>query len=321
MKYKNIHNYAFLFCLMSFYQVSKAQVTDASPIQLNSITIYKQTDIKKIIDKVFINFENNYFKEYSNIYNIIQLSKKDNDTIIDFDGDLKISVKYKKSHLYYNHTYGILCDFTSRRINKNYFERNFPSNIGNKNKNKVRGGPMNKIPFFITGALNMTSLMNNSFLTTTEDYIYSIDKADDKSMKILFSPNQKETNVYRPYSGYFIINKRDYAILEINYKNDNSYEFNSESETNEISSINVSLKFNNEDTMNKYLLVEFYAECQFKDKIDGVIQKENYFSVTNIKASKNYSAERCLNQEINLTDLGLIFKSNFIIGDVYKNKE
>jgi hypothetical protein len=322
MRYKNLHNYTFLFCFLSFFQISRSQNIDKSTIQLNNITIYKQTDIIKTIEKVFTNFENNYFKEYITNYNILQLSKKENDTIVHFDGILKISVKYKKSHLYYNHTYGTLCNFVTRRIDGKYFERNFPSNIGKKNKTKVRGGASNKIPFFITGALNMTALMNNNFLTSTKDYTYSIDKADGELIKILFYPNQKETNIYHPLSGYFIINKSDYAILEINYKNDNFYDFNSESETNKINTINVSLKFKNEGDSNKYLLTEFNAECHFNDKIDGLIQKDNYFSKTNIKINKNYPAENCINQDINLTDLGLIFKGQFFIpGDTYKIKK
>jgi hypothetical protein len=307
---KYIYPLIFFVCWLVLSNDINAQTIDSDSKQLDEVLIYRQKDVLKVLNKVISNINKNYPKYNNYNYSISQFSKKDNDTIINFDGDLKIQINYKKGNLYLNSTYGTLCNFKKRYIDKEYYINMFPSSVGKKYKNRIRGGASNEIPFYITGALNMIALLNNDFLTSLSNYSYSINKVNDEIIKLSFIPNEK-AKPNHIFNGYILIDKNDYAILEINYKNDASYLSRISDWNNDVSYIDVFLNFKKEKVTDEYVLDNFKAECTFKDEIDGHISEANYYSKTIFKVNENLT-EKCMDEKINLTDLGLIFKSKTI---------
>jgi hypothetical protein len=278
-------------------------------IKLNEIVISNNRDVNKIISNIKRNINKNYDSTNNHNFEISQVSVKDADTIVLFDGSLEYKISnYKKSDLFYNNTYGFLCISKTRKINKDSFIDWFPSQVGKSYKSRVEGGPCNKTPFFITGSMNLIAIQNYDFVDNYKKYEFSFEDVGDNFLKLSFFP--KENNSNNPFEGYIIINKKDYAIVEVRYKNSLQYKLEISSWYNLVDNIEISLKFKKDDTFEKYILESFDAFCSFKDLLKDNVQFSKYTSTTHIKINEDKLPTSYKKEKINLTDLGLIFKSD-----------
>ncbi len=284
---------------------NSAQITK---INLDTILVYKKTDVIKIIKKAKLLAKKNFSSNIPYKFNINHFGIKNKDTIINFDGCIENTINYHDSNLLLGNAKGRLLNYNKRQINIDFFNNMFPNYVNKKIKNRINGGASNKIPFFLTGVFNTISFLNNDFLINLKNYEYSIENEDSEQFTIIFKPLEQDSNEH-PFTGYFTICKKDFAFLQIMFSNQNDYLVNIADWQNRIDKINVFLTFKKSIDTKKYILNTLNSECNFKDLIDKRINLANYYSKTFINIANKNDYQNEIDNEIHLTDLGLIFKN------------
>lgn len=302
---------AYLFVVFSF-TINQNLCSQTKINYLDEVFIYSKYKPHEIIKRVLQKIETNYLKSNQNDVYIDQLSLVNNDTIVAFNGNLNVDIKYLIADFLLYHTYGSYCSSTVRKINKPIYTDWFCSVMGMPLKNQIAGAPKNHLPFFITGVVNLISIKNKDFIKNYNDYDFEINTVDKNVLYMSFSPkeNGKHLGITHPYQGSLVINTTDLAVLEMNFRNINEFKVEAIGGYDVIDLLDVNIKYDKNE-QNKYKINSLnsistfkYVSTDKKNKYNNASFSSKTSLIFNTKPNLN-----CEGLEINLTDLGLIFKS------------
>jgi hypothetical protein len=198
--------------ILCFYNIGMSQDT----IVLNGVLVGKQFTIKERIKKIVRGIDFNYDCSQDTYFEVRHLAKQDNDSVIFFNGKIMKTIPNYKSVYHMLHNEFCYSERSSFFANKKIFDRWLPED----SKITEECVPWD-YPYYISSALEKISIADFCFIKHTNLYNIEYENVDSEKFKLIFCPKRESNKSY--YKGFAIINKADYAVLEIEYKNSFKY--------------------------------------------------------------------------------------------------
>ncbi len=198
-----------IFIILLFLSQKIISQEQRDTVQLDNITIHSPKTGTTIIKKALKRVKRNYIRNdilWFKVYHHTSINKK---KIFHIDATINMKIKnYKK----FSAARATISDTSNYYIDKGFTTR----------MQSTDNAPYVPFyyPFFLNGVISSTSFKKLPFITDINKYEFNTVSNDS-----LFVINFKVKSHVKPhlhYCGDLIINKKDYAILYINYKLDTS---------------------------------------------------------------------------------------------------